>query len=558
MKCKPLLIGLDVTGNEVLYPSTSRVINPTILNHYISKGFNIFRILFRWERLQPDLKNNLVAANTPSLNVPFDATYLNVLLSYVDICVKNKVQCILQLDNGGWYDVSYNKTYKNDGTTACPESNYVYVNQKTTTIGATNYVGPSIAQYANLFVKLANTTNNGYTLLNNPYVRFGLGQNTTIDNKKWVPVVASLISNLRDNKVNNILHYDFKNSGYDDLSDVSQIVDSQNKSILNVNHYNDATNGNGTSVLSTDNYLMTAVTIDKTMSSLNSSSKISFGDVRFDSGSTSITAMCKFLDYAKTNISTFESVCFFGIGDSGGLPSCYDLNYTSKSDGTTTDKTQITDILNPPVSVDTDVSLVPDTNSSAKFIYGSPFGATYQSLTGGKLYLPFNILNNGMSFTLECWYQKPLNDTSIGALIGSKDSIGIVFNSSSIEYYCGDTSYINMITRTNYSDNKWHHYEINVDSTGMYFFIDGKLIGKSNMVLSKLDNIFTNFIGIRSLSNDSTSDTLNGNISNFVVWSGLRHNTDFDVPTAYYSGTETNLMLNFKLNGTLDSEIFSS
>lgn len=56
MKCKPLLIGLDVTGNEVLYPSTTRVIDPTILNHYISKGFNIFRILFRWERLQPDLK----------------------------------------------------------------------------------------------------------------------------------------------------------------------------------------------------------------------------------------------------------------------------------------------------------------------------------------------------------------------------------------------------------------------------------------------------------------------------------------------------------------------
>ena len=555
MKCKPLILGVDISGMEVLYPSTGRTLDPSVIPNYISQGYNMFRILFRWERLQPSLIPNLITSNTPNMNVVFDATYLSEIMSFVEEVIKNNGIALIQLDNGGWFDVSFDDTFVNDGTKTCPASNYVYINQTSTTIGSVNYNGPTTAQFSNLWITLASQIYNNIPLSNYSNVRFGIGQNTTLDNSIWIPIVKDVIDNIRASNITNTLHYDLQNSSYAGISYVDNITDEN--SILNINHNNDGNSVNGNSVLTTDDYLMTAVMVNKIIDATNMSPKVSFGDVRFDSGTTSITALQKFISYLAQNISTFESVCLFGIGDSMKLPTSYNLNYITNSDGTITYPTQITDAKS---SVGTNtssetISMLPVNSSVYNFIYDSPFGSSFQSLNAGSLYLPFNILSDGMNLTLECWFKSSSTNTT-GTLFGADSMINLVLSNTMITLKIGNKDYLEFKTDKNIFDGTWHHFQLCCDkNSGIYFFIDGKVIGLSNLKLSKFDVDYTKYIGIRSSGNDSTSSVLDGMISNFCVWSTSKNEIEFTPPTSYYVGNEDGLIMSFKFDGDITSSI---
>lgn len=555
MKCKPLSLGLDVSGLEVLYPNQSRTNDPSIISHYVSLGYNLFRILFRWERLQPSLINNL-QSGLPSTSVTFDSTYLNLILSYVEECQNLGVNCILVLDNSGWYDVSYNSSYVNDGTEACPSSNYVYLGQGQTTINNTTYIGPSIAQYSNMWITLAESQINSTSISNSSYVRFGLGQRPTLYDDVWIPYMNQLIANLRSANINNILYVDTQGSSIDTISDFSNIDDSLNKTICNVNYYDDGNNGNGTAVLTTTDYLNAAVLLASISRNSSSPFKISFGDVRFDSGSTAITALNNFIGYVKNNIDVFESVCLYAIGDSNNIPTSYNLNYTTSSSGTITYPTQITTAPSSPIvtQINNEASIL--SGSTVSYIYDSPFGSTYQSLETGELSLPVVTSNSNTSLTIEFFLKRLSGDTSVGYVFGNSKGISVWFDSSYVYARIGNESYLQVKIDNLYLDSAWHHYEIGFDPSNILFFIDGKIVGKSILSTTKnLDGDLTLPNGVRDNGGVYTSTPINGYISNLVIWSELKDKSNFDVPTSYYSGTENNILLNLTLNGVITSNI---
>lgn len=555
IKCKPLILGLDVSGMEVLYPLNTRTNDPSIITHFAKLGYKQFRILFRWERLQPSLITDL-KSGVASSTVTFDADYLATLLSYVSICDTNNVNCVLQLDNGGWFDVSYDPTYANTGAGDCPSSNYVYIGQDATTINSTSYVGPSVAQFSNMWITLANQSINGMTLSSNSLVKFGLGQKTTLESDRWLPIMNSTIKNLRNASINNRLYVDFTNSSSDYILDFESIADSTSNTICNINYYDDGNSGNGSAVTSTDGYLMEAMSIASIFRGMNASGKVSFGDVRFDNRSTSITALEKFLTYTSSNIDVFESVCLFAIGDSHNIPTSYNLNYTTDSSGNITDVSQITTALNLPSNISTNTSVSEITGTTVSYIQDSPFGDSYQSLETGQLYIPYQILSKSNSFTIELFYKRPTNDASVGYLFGSDSNIGIYFDATNLYFKIGETSYWKVTLADSYNDGNWHHYEIDVDSNGgIIVFIDGSIVAKSNLAIKNtLDPDYTKYFGIRSDSN-TTSTAINGNISNLVIWGTNKHDAAFSVPTGYYSGGENYILFNLKLNGDLISYI---
>ena len=553
IKCKPLILGLDVSGMEVLYPLHTRTNDPSIITHFANLGYKQFRILFRWERLQPSLITDLKSGIASSV-VTFDVEYLTTLLSFVNVCDTNNVNCVLQLDNGGWFDVSYNHTYVNTGAGDCPSSNYVYIGQDTTTINSTSYVGPSVAQFSNMWIALANKTIDGKTLASNPLVKFGLGQKTTLESDRWIPIMNSVIKNLRNASINNRLYVDFTKSSSDYILDFEQISDSISNTVCNVN-YDAVNSGKGTAVTSTDGYLMEAMSIASIFRGMYASGKVSFGDVRFDNSPASITALEKFLAYTSSNINVFESVCLFAIGDSHNIPSSYDLNYSITS-GNITDAKQITTALNLPSNIITNTSVSEINGTTVSYIQDSPFGDSYQSLETGQLYIPYQILSKSNSFTVELFYKRPKNDASVGYLFGSDSSIGIYFDAANLYFKIGETSYWKVTLKDSYNDGGWHHYEIDVDANGgIIVFIDGSIVAKSKLSIKNiLDPDYTKYFGIRSDSN-TTSNSINGNISNVVIWGANKHDAAFRVPTGYCSGGEDNLLFNLKLNGDLISYI---
>lgn len=554
MKCKPLILGLDITGLEVDYPLTTRTLDPTVIPNYVSQGYSLFRLLLSWERLQPSLASYLVSGTTAPLSIPLDSNYVADILKFVDACTQNNVNIILQFDRGGWYDVSFDGTYVNDGTTSCPSSNFVYVGQTTnTTVNSVNYIGPTVSQFSNMFISLMAELYESEPLSSYSNIRIGLGQNTSIENSEWVPIINTTMANIRTAGISNIIHFDFYDSGYDGMSYLSSITDTN--SIFSINHNNDGNNGSGTAVLTTDDYLMTAIAINNTFQNITTPVKISFGDVRFDSGSTSLTSLENFISYLSQNISTFESVCLFGIGDSKNLPSYYDLNYTTTS-GVITYPVQITTASSSKTSLPskTNISLSEITLNSTTYIYDSPFGTSYQSVSSGNLYLPYNVFNNGMNLTIECWFKSDGTTTS-GILFGASNLLVLSLSSTLIDMKIGDLDYIQFKTDTNIFDQTWHHFEIDIDnSSGIYFFIDGNLIGKSIVTWDHLDSDFTKYLGLNADGNTLPSNTLSGEFSNLVIWNKALHTEDFSLMTTYYTGMEDSLFLCFPLNGNLKSQ----
>lgn len=563
MKCKPLSIGLNVAGNEVLYPSSQSTVNcsPAILPHFIDLGFNLFRILISWERLQPELAGMLQAGTTPSATVNFDADYVTLIQQFVSTCSENKVSCILQIVNGGWYDSEYNPSYINDGTSSCPENGYVYIDQPATTINGVSVVGPTTSQFVNMWTTLASVTN----IPGNPYVRFGLGTNPTLDNTTWSTICNSVISTLRSQNIDNIIHVDLQNSDPTDLSSFSLLNDPADKLILNVNYYDDNNNGEGQSVVSSDDYVACAISTNSTWSSLNPScdSKICFGDVRFDSGQISMEALPKFLNYVRDNISTYDSVCLYAIGGGSNLPSCYNLNYVIVGGGFV-DQPQITTAAKYTSTYETSgiysaLSVNLATNP-VQYTLGSPYGSANQSLSSGQLFLPFSPFADGIkSLTIECWLQQPqtLSDTE-GYLFGCDTTFGVKVSNSFITFFYGNDSYVDIVVPNIYNDLKWHHYELGFSDNGIYAFIDGQLLGFSILKQSfDVNPVHGTIMGIRSNGKliGDTNVAIAGNISGFAIWNTLQHTATFSIPTDYYSGMESNLYANFPFNGNIDCQM---
>lgn len=75
-----------VLGTNYTYPSEATV------KYFASKGMNVVRLPFKWERLQP------------VLNQPLDATELQNLKDAVDLIGKNGMSVILDPHNFGYYD----------------------------------------------------------------------------------------------------------------------------------------------------------------------------------------------------------------------------------------------------------------------------------------------------------------------------------------------------------------------------------------------------------------------------------------------------------------------
>lgn len=559
MTCKPLLLGLDVAGNEVIYPTsqTTAACSPAILDHYIDLGFNIFRVLISWERLQPALAESLTST-TPSITpIPLDADYASLLQAFVQKCSDAKVYCILQLVNGGWYDSQYNPSYTNDGTTSCPSSGFVYINQPATTIDGVTVIGPTTGQFSNLWQLIANLDG----ISQNPYVRFGLGTNPTIGDTDWATICNTVISNLRASSIQNICHVDLMNSAITSINDYDLFTDPS--IVLNINYYDDDNNGMGTSVQSSDDYVACAIAAKSLLQNVasNCSVKLSFGDVRFDSGALSLLALPKFLSYLRDNIDVYDSVCLYAIGGGINLPECYNLNQVTVNN-VTSDVPQITIAEGYTTSYEVSgiysALTVNLTTDPITYVPGSPFGNSYQSLSSGQLFLPFSIFSTGVqSVTVECWINFILGATTnlAGYIFGSQDTFSATITASTLTFSYGADSYIEFDTTNTLIDGNWHHLELGIDNTGVYCFVDGKLLGKSILKQSfDYNPTHGTLCGIRSNGKviGDTNPAISANISNFVVWNKLLHSSDFTPPTNYYSGLESDLVANFPLNGDID------
>lgn len=84
----------DVAGTNYYVPSSTEV------NYFASKGMNVVRVPFSWDRLQPiTLSNGL-----PDPALPLDTAYLGYLRNIVNAAAAVGVQVILDCHNYGMYD----------------------------------------------------------------------------------------------------------------------------------------------------------------------------------------------------------------------------------------------------------------------------------------------------------------------------------------------------------------------------------------------------------------------------------------------------------------------
>ncbi len=95
-----------VYNTDYTYPTT------TDLNYFLSKGFKLLRLPFRWERIQHILGG------------PLDTTQLRYLNTFIDSCAAKGIKVILDMHNYGKYYI--NGTEHSLSTTAGDTLNYKY------------------------------------------------------------------------------------------------------------------------------------------------------------------------------------------------------------------------------------------------------------------------------------------------------------------------------------------------------------------------------------------------------------------------------------------------
>ena len=511
-------LGMNISGLDLNFSFTQ---NQAHIQHFASLGFNVFRIPFKWELIQPTLGGTI------------DPTYLANMMNYVNLGTQLGVQILLDMHNYGAYNG--NLTLSSGG--------------------------PTTAQLSNCWVQIATSPG----IMNNPNVRLGIQNEPHIDTADWTVIHNQIVSDLRAAGVTDWVHAAVNNGPMLGVGSINGFVDSLNKTYFEGHQYTDPTQQGKAAIAAANlsDYIALACRAVQLYRQTGSTVKLFWGEVGFDTGATAMASLALFLGYIQQNAATFNGITFWSAGQEFGTNYVYDMNDTNGTDMPQTVYAQ--QFLpggaqygynNPIIAYQG--SLVSSTTASYSAAGTGPFPNSAQGsvweLTA-MFQAPYSVTpSSSTACTMETMFALLPGTFVGGSLLGANGTMWVTTSgTSSLEFRMGNgtTAVLITISIAAYLDGKPHHVEFGADATGIYIFIDGVLKGSSTTSFAASGPTLNTTSGVRSSGKNGGGSTSFG-LGNVAFWSYLRHSANFTPPTDYYTGMEPGLFAFFPLNGNLN------
>jgi endoglucanase len=516
------------------------------IRRQLGYGFNILRLPFQWQYLQP----------TPF--GPLNQTYLNVLLAYAQQ-ILNTPGVVVLLDS---HDFGYRNVSGYSGV---------------------QYIGYDVltpAAFADYWNKIANQP----LFKNNDRVWFGLENEPAVDPSTWIPCVQTVVDTLRQNGITNKLTLTNKTSNAENVTTDGNDYftcwkDPLNNYALELHQYANV-GRNGGSAITDAGYI-------KYYSSLYAVRRaakvrcdklgvfcpqIVIGEAGFDTGAASLAILPKMLAMAQTHSDDILAITFYSGGDS--YPASYIYNMNPVLNG-------VVDFVNgvAPTTIPFMQSYLPggdnygylqtsdnggmysiNGNIPVTFSDDGPFPGV-KSMSAGQIAADGRNCCYGQYYaeglTVELWFKMASAPLSSSYFFGSSSTLQFIMdpNGTFKCWYGYSVHAVTPNTTKTFTDNQWHHLQVSVSASGCQVYVDGSLVTSSTTGYDKVNHQDYVTMGLGSNNGRSTGTIFPGSFAQLSMSVGVKNTANFARPTAPRTGLEKDLFFFVPLNGSLESQL---